>query len=233
MASDRNHLILDPEARHYDMKTFLAEKSIADSISRLIRTPLKTELTRVRDWVDRYCEKQSITLSQEQKQAVEQATLSRVFVLTGGPGVGKTTTANLIIRLFLAMGKSVVLCAPTGRAAQRLSEVSQSPAKTIHRLLEWNPAQGGFALDQNNPLLAEVVIVDESSMIDVHLADSLLRAIRSKSQVIFIGDADQLPSVGPGQVLGDLIASSCVPLSAWARFFGRLRLLLSSVLLMP
>lgn len=218
-SESKNYLLLDPEARHYDMATFIAERSIAKNIARLLKKPIKSELSRVRDWVDRYCLKQNIALSSEQKEAVEQATESRVFVLTGGPGVGKTTTANLIIRLFLAMGKSVALCAPTGRAAQRLSEVSQNPAKTIHRLLEWNPQLAGFSLDEKNPLLAEVIIVDESSMIDVHLGDCLLRAIRSQSQVIFIGDADQLPSVGPGQVLGDLIASKCVPFKRLAQVF--------------
>jgi exodeoxyribonuclease V alpha subunit len=125
--------------------------------------------------------------------------------------VGKTTTANAIIRLFKAMGKSVLLAAPTGRAAQRLSEVSAEPAKTIHRLLEWQPAEGGFARNELNPLKADVIVCDEASMLDVRLAAHLISAVSHHAQLIFIGDVDQLPSVGPGNVLRDMINSQRIP----------------------
>ncbi len=196
---------------HWRPDLMAAEQDIAGSLARIMSRPVDQNLERVQQWIFRYNEAAPAKLSETQADAVMSAAASRVFILTGGPGVGKTTTANAIIRLFKAMGKSVLLAAPTGRAAQRLSEVSSEKAKTIHRLLEWQPAEGGFARNEINPLKADVIICDEASMLDVRLASSLVSAISDHAQVIFIGDVDQLPSVGPGNVLRDMINSQKIP----------------------
>jgi exodeoxyribonuclease V alpha subunit len=141
------------------------------------------------------------------------------MVITGGPGVGKTTLVNSIIQVLAAKKLTVVLCAPTGRAAKRLSETTGLEAKTIHRLLMFNPGIGGFRHNQDNPLSGDVFIIDESSMIDQVLAHQLLQAIPQRAAVIFVGDADQLPSVGPGRVLCDIIASGAVPVVALTEIF--------------
>lgn len=188
-----------------------AENDISRAISNLMTHPVQIDNSRVDQWVERYNTASPTPLSDCQRQAVRRAAASKVFILTGGPGVGKTTTANAIIRLFKAMGKSVLLAAPTGRAAQRLSEVSAEPAKTIHRLLEWQPAEGAFTRNELNPLKADVVICDEASMLDARLAAHLICAVSNHAQLVFIGDVDQLPSVGPGNVLRDMINSRRVP----------------------
>lgn len=174
---------------------------------------------RIENWLNIYCEKTSNSLSDDQRQAVFRAATHKVFILTGGPGVGKTTTANAIIQLFKAMGKKIALAAPTGRAAQRMQEVSQMPAKTIHRLLEWSPDERGFKRDEDNPLAADVVIIDEASMIDARMGQSLLKAIPSTAQMIWIGDVDQLPSVGAGNVLRDVITSDKIPYVRLSQIF--------------
>ena len=201
----------EAQTAHWRPDLMAAECDIAHALGRLMRTGIAIEDARVEQWIARYNEATSSPLSKSQAEAVLMAARSRVFILTGGPGVGKTTTANAIIRLFKAMGKSVLLAAPTGRAAQRLSEVSSEKAKTIHRLLEWQPAEAGFARNEMNPLKADVIICDESSMLDVRLAASLFAATPEHAQLIFIGDVDQLPSVGPGNVLRDLINSDKIP----------------------
>ncbi len=149
-------------------------------------------------------------LSAKQNEAVARALSSSVFILTGGPGVGKTTTAKTIISFFKEQGKKIALCAPTGRAAQRLSEVSQMSAQTIHRLLQWKPDTFSFNFNEQNPLDFDVIFVDEASMIDINLAWSFFSAIKPTTQVIIIGDVDQLPSVGPGNVLFDLLKSGII-----------------------
>jgi exodeoxyribonuclease V alpha subunit len=159
-------------------------------------------------WVE---EKNHIQLSESQKIAVKRALSSKVLVITGGPGVGKTTLVNSILKILRAKGLQVLLCAPTGRAAKRLSESTGIEAKTIHRLLEFDGKAGGFKRTKENPLNAELVVVDESSMIDVVLMNQLLRAIPDSSGLLLVGDIDQLPSVGPGSVLSDIIQSQAVP----------------------
>lgn len=190
---------------------FSAEHDISRAVAKIMDHPLQIDDSRVEQWIEKYNAASATALSDSQRLAVRRAASSKVFVLTGGPGVGKTTTANAIIRLFKAMGKSVLLAAPTGRAAQRLSEVSAEPAKTIHRLLEWQPAEGAFSRNELNPLKADVIICDEASMLDVRLAAHLISAISHHAQLVFIGDVDQLPSVGPGNVLRDMINSQRIP----------------------
>ena len=150
-------------------------------------------------------------LAESQKRAVELALTSKVLVITGGPGIGKTTIVNSILRILKAKHVEMHLCAPTGRAAKRMSEATGLEAKTIHRLLEVDPKAGGFRKDQDNPLDTDLLVADESSMIDVPLMHALLKAVPNRAALLIVGDIDQLPSVGPGQVLADLIGSGAVP----------------------
>ena len=152
---------------------------------------------------------EKVALCGEQRSAVLAAVTEGVAVVTGGPGTGKTTSINCIIRLMRRMGR-VELCAPTGRAAKRMSEATGCSARTLHRLLEYGGEGQGFSRDEDNPLEADVVIVDEMSMVDVFLMRALLRALRPGTRLILVGDADQLPSVGAGNVLRDLIAADVV-----------------------
>ncbi len=151
-----------------------------------------------------------IRFSANQRKAIVQALETGVFVITGGPGTGKTTIINCILEL-LSKENEVLLCAPTGRAAKRMTEATGAEAKTIHRLLEYNGEEGAFARNAENPLEADCIIADEASMIDLILMRSLLRAIVPGTRLILVGDADQLPSVGAGNVLGDILASGVVP----------------------
>lgn len=154
-----------------------------------------------------------IRLEQTQKEAVLQAVQNRVMIITGGPGTGKTTIIRTVAALFDSMGQKVELCAPTGRAAKRMSALCGREAKTIHRLLEMSYDENRrqqFAKHERNPLEADVVIADEVSMIDIVLLDHLLSALKPDAHFIMVGDADQLPSVGPGNVLSDLLQSDCI-----------------------
>jgi exodeoxyribonuclease V alpha subunit len=155
-------------------------------------------------WVE---QKTGLTLSDSQRSAVAAALLNKVLVLTGGPGVGKTTIVNSILKILLAKRLEVLLCAPTGRAAKRLNDTTGIEAKTVHRLLEFDPKQLGFKRDQGNPLEADYIVIDEASMMDVVLMNSLLRAIPDRAALLIVGDVDQLPSVGPGAVLSDILES--------------------------
>ncbi len=167
------------------------------------------DIQRVSDWMHRYTERQDMALSPEQARAVCSVVDQRCSILTGGPGCGKTTTTKVIVALLQAMNHGVMLTAPTGRAAQRMGEVIGLPAKTIHRLLEFQGT--GFKRCEENPLQTDFLIIDESSMLDISLTASLLRAVAPETSLLFIGDADQLPSVGAGNVLRDLIACGCLP----------------------
>jgi exodeoxyribonuclease V alpha subunit len=158
-------------------------------------------------------------LSETQAEAVRATFQSKLLVLTGGPGTGKTTTVRGIVRAHRAEGHTVVLCAPTGRAAKRLQEAAGAEAKTIHRLLEWNPATARFQRDADHPIEADLVLVDESSMLNLQLADRLFAAIPAHIPLVLVGDVDQLPPVGPGQVLRALIDSAAAPVVRLATVF--------------
>ena len=159
-------------------------------------------------WVET---KAGITLAASQREAVRLTLQSKVLVITGGPGVGKTTLVNSILKILSVKGVRIALAVPTGRAAKRLSETTGFEAKTIHRLLEVNPMHGGFRRNDEHPLECDLLVVDETSMIDVPLMNALLKAIPDHAALILVGGVDQLPSVGPGQVLADIIASGAVP----------------------
>ena len=184
-----------------------AEESLARGMRELVTRPARADASRVDTWLAADADAQ--TLSEQQREAVRTAALGSCFVLTGGPGVGKTTTVRVLVRCFEALGRSVALAAPTGKAAKRLGEVVGREARTVHRLLGAGP--NGFHHGKEVPLGYDVVIVDEASMLDTQLARAVVSSIGPTSQLILVGDADQLPSVGPGQVLRDLLASEVVP----------------------
>ena len=188
-----------------------AEEGVAQHLTRLrgsIPSWGSIDADKAIPWVE---ERTGLRLSESQRAAVAQAVNVKVTLITGGPGVGKTTVVQSILRILRAKGVQVLLCAPTGRAAKRLSESTGAEAKTIHRLLEFDPSVMGFKRDQNDPLDAELVVVDETSMVDVVLMYQLLRAVPDHAGLLLVGDVDQLPSVGPGSVLSDLIGSGRVP----------------------
>jgi exodeoxyribonuclease V alpha subunit len=188
-----------------------AEQGLATNLAALSRgshpfPPVDAQ--RAAEWAEK---KVGLKLASTQREALEKALSSKVMVITGGPGVGKTTLVNAILKIFRAKGLNVVLCAPTGRAAKRLTETSGLEAKTIHRLLEFDPRTLGFKHDAKDPLAGGVFVVDEASMLDLVLCQQLVRAIPKGAALIFVGDVDQLPSVGPGCVLRDIIESGAMP----------------------
>ena len=190
---------------------YRAEVSVASSLLRLLagEPPWgQIDPAVVIPWVE---QKTHRTLSPSQRAAVAQVLTGKVIVITGGPGVGKTTIVTSILHALRAKRMRVLLCAPTGRAAKRLTESTGVEAKTIHRLLAFDPKSYGFTFGKTNPLAADLVVVDEVSMVDVVLMHQLLRAIPEHAAVLMVGDVDQLPSVGPGSILADVITSGRIP----------------------
>ncbi|MEA4970615.1 MAG: ATP-dependent RecD-like DNA helicase [Candidatus Pelethousia sp.] len=182
-----------------------------DCASRLLilsRPPLENPFFRPKAQISRLEGQLGVTLAEAQRRAVELALSSGVLVITGGPGTGKTTILRFVITLLEEMGLDYELCAPTGRAAKRMGEATGREARTIHRLLEYGFGEAGFGKNEENTILADVIIVDEMSMVDVPLMHALLRATAPGTRLIMVGDSDQLPPVGAGNVLRDLVASA-------------------------
>jgi exodeoxyribonuclease V alpha subunit len=195
----------------YAHSLYYDEQYIATKVRQLATKQIKLNRAHLLEDLEIFCQLHHINLSEEQQQSVLQIATEHLSILTGGPGCGKTTTTRALAGLMQLMGKEIMLAAPTGRAAQRMGEVIGLEARTIHRLLEWDPAKGGFKRNELEPLQTDMLIIDECSMLDVHLAAALLRAVPVNCQVVLIGDADQLPAVGAGNVLKDMIASGVVP----------------------
>lgn len=210
---------VEEEAWLYLKPLFLAEIGVARALQSLREgahplPAIKTETALA--WVER---RMGLELADTQRDAIRQACTSKVLVITGGPGVGKTTIVRGVLEIFAAKGLRCGLCAPTGRAAKRLSETTGRAAKTIHRLLEFEPSSGGFKRDRANPLETDLFVVDEASMVDVVLMNQLLRAVPPQACLVLVGDVDQLPSVGPGTVLQDIISSGSVPVVRLTEIF--------------
>ena len=197
-----------------------AEVGLAQSVHRIASAtphPMpEIDVEKAIAWVEG---KLGIKLAAGQQEAIRQACQQKMLVITGGPGVGKTTLVRSILEIFQAKKMKCVLAAPTGRAAKRLAETTGQTAKTIHRLLEFDPATGDFKRNQQHPLTGDLFVLDEVSMVDVVLGHQFLRAVPSNACVILVGDVDQLPSVGPGTVLADLIASGVVPVVRLTEIF--------------
>ncbi|MGN1360189.1 MAG: ATP-dependent RecD-like DNA helicase [Kiritimatiellia bacterium] len=211
--------LIQEEDRIYRKDVFFAERNVADRLALLLKMrpsfpPIQAE--RAVEWAEK---QGKITFGPDQRKALLTAISSKVTIITGGPGVGKTTVVKAITDVFSAKHLSICLASPTGRAAKRLSESTGLPASTIHRLLKYQPNGQGFVHDCTNPLEGDCFILDEVSMLDIRLTNSLLQAIPPEAVLILVGDCDQLPSVGPGNVLRDLIASGRIPCCRLERVF--------------
>jgi exodeoxyribonuclease V alpha subunit len=224
--------------RIYLAELFQAERRVAEALGHLLSTPSSVQSERrigpwnqsgptPRDVIDLASPElfgpSTVTLDDDQIRATQQALREKILVITGGPGTGKTTLLTALLTILRRSKVGFVLAAPTGRAAKRMSESAGEEAMTIHRLLEFNPREGGFHRSEDNPLQADFVIVDEASMVDLALMDHLLRAVDPHSHLILVGDVDQLPSVGPGSVLRDLIDSGVIPKVVLTRIFRQER----------
>ena len=195
----------------YLAKFHVCEVGVAARLQELMRVPKKLKAfdrEKALEWVQGELK---IQLAKNQKQAVKEAIEKKVMVVTGGPGTGKTTIINSIIKIYGRLGQRVLLSAPTGRAAKRMAEATGHESKTIHRLLEFSPKEGGFKRDENNPLDADLIVIDETSMVDTVLMYQFLKAVPKDATLILVGDVDQLPSVGAGIVLKDIIDSGSIP----------------------
>ena len=190
---------------------YRAEREIAEKLRALTTGKPPWPAIDVDKAIPPVEQRTKLPLAESQTEAIRVALASKVLVITGGPGVGKTTLVNSILKILLAKTVAIALCAPTGRAAKRLSESTGLEAKTIHRLLETDPRTGTFRRNEEEPLDCDLLVVDEISMVDVPLMRAVLRALPQRAALLLIGDVDQLPSVGPGQVLADIIASGAVP----------------------
>jgi len=195
----------------YLAQFYTSETGIANHFARLISSPKrirKMDEDKAIQWVQG---KINLKLASKQIEAVKKAISDKVMVITGGPGTGKTTIINAVIQIYRAVGARILLAAPTGRASKRMSEATRYPARTIHRMLEYSFQKGGFQRNHDHPLEVDVLILDEVSMVDTVLMYHLLKAVPAEATLIMVGDVNQLPSVGPGSVLRDIIRSNVVP----------------------
>ena len=195
----------------YLKELYLAESGLARRLHALLSLPVEPAVTEAENIAREVHQKLAINLSNEQLQVLEKVFSHRIAIITGGPGTGKTTLLRSISTVFQSQGRRLLLAAPTGRAARRLAEVSRRKATTIHRLLGYSLTDKGFMRNRDNPLAADAVIIDEASMVDTVLMYHLLAAVPLSAQLVLVGDVSQLPSVGPGNVLADMIDSGSIP----------------------
>ncbi|MBW2412562.1 MAG: ATP-dependent RecD-like DNA helicase [Deltaproteobacteria bacterium] len=211
---------LDTQTRALYLKELhLAETGLANRLKALLSVPLPPANIDTEQMAAEVQKKLAINLSAEQLDVLEQIFSHRISIITGGPGTGKTTLLRSITTIFEALGKRVQLAAPTGRAARRLADVTGRKAKTIHRLLGYNFTDGQFIRNQDNPLEADAIIVDEASMVDTLLMYNFLKAVPASAVLVLVGDVFQLPSIGPGNVLADIIQSDCMPVFYLKKIF--------------
>jgi exodeoxyribonuclease V alpha subunit len=211
---ETGQLIKDKECIYLPLY-YHAEKSVAEKLREILKNNLQKPVDSIlfEKWIENYQQKKKWQGDSVQLEAIRQALQNRVFLLTGGPGTGKTTVLQVIVSYFKEQNIKVALAAPTGRAAQRMGEVSGLKAQTIHRLLEFRPGAGGYSFSRNgeNPIDAGVIILDEVSMVDILLMRHFLAAVKKETAIVFVGDDNQLPSVGAGNVLADFIKSKIIP----------------------
>lgn len=203
----------------FPISYYKAEIGVSKHLQRLSGNKLPWDQINIENAIPWVEEKNRLKLSESQKQAIRIVLNSKIAVITGGPGVGKTTLVNSILKILRAKKLAIALCAPTGRAAKRLTETTGLSAKTIHRLLEFDPQSSTFRNNHENPLALDVLVIDEASMIDISLMHHLLKAIPNHAAIFFVGDVDQLPSVGSGAVLTDLIRSNKTPIVKLTEIF--------------
>jgi exodeoxyribonuclease V alpha subunit len=224
--SEKKVIIEDRETNEkhvYLTKYHVSECGAAQRFKSLLAFPKQLRLVNIDqaiEWVQKILK---ISFSEKQIDALRDSINSKVMVITGGPGTGKTTIINAIIKIYQRMGQKVLLAAPTGRAAKRMTEATGHEAKTIHRLLEYSPGSGSFKKNESNTLEADLIIIDEASMVDTILMYHFLKAVPLKATLILVGDVDQLPSVGAGNVLRDIIDSCCFPVVKLKEIFRQSR----------
>jgi exodeoxyribonuclease V alpha subunit len=210
----RGEIAIEHAGEHvavYETGLLRAERAAAEGLGRILRAKCKVLPVEPDQAIARYEKEANISLAPRQAEAIRRALVEPLLVITGGPGVGKTTIVRGIVSTFLRCNLRVALAAPTGRAAKRLQEATGQPAATLHRLLEWRPSEGMFGRNRDRPLDADLLVVDEASMIDIRLCADVVAALADGTRLLLVGDQDQLPSVGPGMVLRDAIASGAVP----------------------
>ncbi|MEA1939636.1 MAG: ATP-dependent RecD-like DNA helicase [Candidatus Caldatribacteriota bacterium] len=202
---------------------YFAELGVSKKLIELLKYPHQIINIDIKNKIEALEKEYHISFAREQEEAINKVLMNRVLVLTGGPGTGKTTTTLGLIELFKELKLKISLAAPTGRAAKKISETTGREAKTIHRLLKYSPKNNTFLKNAENPIKTDVIIIDEVSMIDIILMNNLLKAILPGTFLILIGDVDQLPSVGPGNILKDIIGSEVIPVARLTRIFRQER----------
>ncbi len=224
--ADSEEIIIEPagsgegeEEAVYLPDFYQAERGIAEKFRSMLKVPAAETEMNISHLIKRAESSLDITLASEQRRAVRKAVKDRVLIITGGPGTGKTTIIKIMLDIFSRQGLDVDLAAPTGRAAKRMEEASSHEAKTIHRLLDFNYHQGGFQKNEQNQLDSDVIIIDEASMLDAMLMYNLIRAVPTGARMILVGDVNQLPPVGAGYVLRDLLDSSFLPVVRLKKIF--------------
>lgn len=230
--SEKEIIITEDKVYLYD--TYNDEKTVANELIKIKMEPAesKLDLINVENKINEFSKIDNIFIDENQLDAIKNAIVEKVLIITGSPGTGKSTILNYVLKLFELENKKVKLAAPTGRAAKRLSETTHKEAKTIHRLLEYNPKTNVFLRNKQNKLACDVLIIDEASMLDIKLMKNLLLAIDYKTKIILVGDVDQLPSVGPGNVLSDIIDSKIfkvIKLKKIYRQFGKSKIIYNAL----